>query len=48
MPHVVFFATSRGKIFYLAREMIFAIFAMIAKLMIFLLNFHYTKNLHNA
>ena len=26
-PHVVFFATSRGKFFYLAREIIFAIFA---------------------
>ena len=26
-PHVVFFATSRGKFFYLAREIIFANFA---------------------
>ena len=40
-PHVVFFATSRGKFFYLAREIIFAIFAFFAKATKLILKFYY-------
>ena len=41
-PHVVFRATSRGKFFYLAREIIFAILAFFAILSKLLLKFYYT------
>ena len=41
-PHVVFFATSRGKFFYLAREIIFAIFAFLTISTKLLLKFYYT------
>ena len=41
-PHVVFFATSRGKFFYLAREIIFAIFAFLAIPTKLILKFYYT------
>ena len=40
-PHVVFFATSRGKIFYLAREIIFAILAFLTIPTKLLLKFYY-------
>ena len=40
-PHVVFFATSRGKIFYLAREIIFAILAFLTIPSKLLLKFYY-------
>ena len=50
-PHVVFFATSRGKFFYLAREIIFAIFAFLAKPTKLILKFYYPPlllgRLHN-
>jgi hypothetical protein len=42
-PHVVFFATSRGKFFYLAREIIFAIFAFLTIPAKLILKFHYTS-----
>ena len=42
-PHVVFFATSRGKFFYLAREIIFAIFAFLTISAKMMLKFHYTS-----
>jgi hypothetical protein len=44
-PHVVFFATSRGKFFYLAREIIFAIFEFFAKWRFEALKNHYINNL---
>ena len=40
-PHVVFFATSRGKFFYLAREIIFAILAFFCNKTFFVLKNHY-------
>ena len=42
-PHVVFFATSRGKFFYLAREIIFAILAILIILVKSVLKFHYMQ-----
>ena len=41
-PHVVFFATSRGNFFYLAREIIFAIFGFLTIPVKLILKFHYT------
>mgnify|MGYP003403930967 CR=1 FL=1 len=47
-PHVVSFATSRGKFCYLAREINFAILTIVMMLVKSVLKFHYKKNFHHT